>query len=129
MNSGRSIGTAGAIGIAGSIGIAGAGSIGCFVGGKLAAGNRRVALLARPRVIGETEASGLRLTSFEGADQTIAASRFALPDNPSRFSDVGLVLVTVKSEDTAEMADIIARTAPPDIVTDWTCRCRAGSWN
>ena len=53
-----------------TIGIAGAGSIGCFVGGMLAAGGRRVALLARPRVIGEIEANGLRLTSFEGFDQT-----------------------------------------------------------
>ena len=39
-----------------TIGIAGAGSIGCFVGGMLAAGGRRVALLARPRVIAEIEA-------------------------------------------------------------------------
>ena len=46
-----------------TIAIAGAGSIGCFVGGMLAAGGRRVALLARPLVIGEIEASGLRPTS------------------------------------------------------------------
>ena len=101
MNSGR------------TIGLAGAGSIGCFVGGMLAAGGRRVALLARPRVIGEIEANGLRLTSFEGADQTIAASRLVLSDNPSIFNETGVVLVTVKSADTAEMADIIARNAPP----------------
>jgi 2-dehydropantoate 2-reductase len=104
MNSGR------------TIGIAGAGSIGCFVGGMLAAAGRRVALLARPRVIGEIEASGLRLTSFEGADQTIAAGRFALSENPSIFGDAGVVLVTVKSADTADMADVIARNAPPDVV-------------
>ena len=55
------------------IGIAGAGSIGCFVGGMLAAGGRRVALRARPRVIAELEAGGLRLTSFEGLARTIAA--------------------------------------------------------
>ena len=42
-----------------TIGMAGAGSIGCFVGGMLAAGGRRVALLARPRVIAEIEANGL----------------------------------------------------------------------
>jgi 2-dehydropantoate 2-reductase len=48
------------------IGVAGAGSIGCFVGGMLVAGGRSVALLARPRVIGEIQANGLRLTSFEG---------------------------------------------------------------
>ena len=51
------------------IGVAGAGSIGCFVGGMLAAAGRRVALLARPRVIGEIESNGLRLTSFEGFDR------------------------------------------------------------
>ena len=68
-----------------TIGIAGAGSIGCFVGGMLAAGGRRVALLARPRVIAEIEAHGLRPTSFEGFDRTIPRDRFALSENPSRF--------------------------------------------
>src|SRR6202012_3436160 len=48
------------------IGIAGAGSIGCFVGGVLAAAGASVALLARPRVIGEIESHGLKLASFEG---------------------------------------------------------------
>ena len=104
MNSGR------------TIGIAGAGSIGCFVGGMLAAGGRGTALLARPRVIAEIEADGLRPTSFEGFDQTIAANRFALSENPSVFGDAGVVLVTVKSADTAGMAEIIARHAPPDVV-------------
>ena len=99
-----------------TIAIAGAGSIGCFVGGMLAAGGRRVALLARPRVIGEIEANGLRPTSFEGFDQTIAASQFALSENPSIIGDAAVVLVTVKSADTTAMADIIARHAPPDVV-------------
>ncbi len=98
------------------IGIAGAGSIGCFVGGMLASGGRRVALLARPRVIAEIEAHGLRLTSFDGADQRLAAGQLALSENPSVFAEVGIVLVTVKSADTAEMAEIIARHAPADAV-------------
>jgi 2-dehydropantoate 2-reductase len=67
-------------------------------------------------VIGEIEAHGLRLTSFEGADQTIAASRLALSEDASIFSDASVVLVTVKSADTAGMADLIARHAPPDVV-------------
>jgi 2-dehydropantoate 2-reductase len=99
-----------------TIGIAGAGSIGCFVGGMLAASGRRVALLARPRVIAEIEAHGLRPTSFEGFDQTIARDRFALSENPSVFEDAGVVLVTVKSADTAAMAEIIARHASSDAV-------------
>ena len=39
-----------------------------------------------------------------------------MSENPSIFGDAGIVLVTVKSADTAEMADIIARHAPPDAV-------------
>jgi 2-dehydropantoate 2-reductase len=99
-----------------TIGIAGAGSIGCFVGGMLAAGGRRMALLARPRVIAEIEAGGLRPTSFEGFDQTVRRDRFALSENPRLFEDAGIVLVTVKSADTGAMADIIARHAPSDAV-------------
>jgi 2-dehydropantoate 2-reductase len=104
MNSGR------------TIAIAGAGSIGCFVGGMLVAGGRRVALLGRSRVIGEIEAHGLRPTSFEGFDRTIAANQFALSEDPSIMSDAAVVLVAVKSADTAAMGDVIARHAAPDCV-------------
>jgi 2-dehydropantoate 2-reductase len=99
-----------------SIGVAGAGSIGCFVGGILAAAGGRVALLARPRVIGEIASHGLRLTSFEGFDRTIPSSQLTLSENPSIFSDAGVVLVTVKSADTAEIADVLATHAARDAV-------------
>jgi 2-dehydropantoate 2-reductase len=98
------------------IGVAGAGSIGCFVGGMLAAAGRPVALLARPRVIQEIEDNGLRLTSFEGSERKIAPDRLTLSENPSIFSDAGVVLVTVKSADTAGIADVIAQHAPADAV-------------
>ena len=52
--------------------VAGAGSIGCFVGGLYAAAGRKVALLARPRVIAEIEGHGLRLTGFDGFERRIA---------------------------------------------------------
>jgi 2-dehydropantoate 2-reductase len=98
------------------IGVAGAGNIGCFVGGMLAASGRRVALLARRRVIEEIEANGLRLTSFDGLTRQIASSQLALSEHPSILGDVGAVLVTVKSADTAEVADTIARHAPEDAI-------------
>jgi 2-dehydropantoate 2-reductase len=98
------------------IGIAGAGSIGCFVGGMLAAAGRKVALLARPRVVDEIRRNGLRLTGFDGSEQRVAANEIMLSDDPSIFNDAGAVLVTVKSADTADMADIIARHAPEDAV-------------
>src|ERR1700738_2679765 len=98
------------------IGIAGAGSIGCFVGGMYAAAGRRVALLARPRVIGEIESNGLRLTRFDGLDRSIAPNELALSDDPQIFRDAAAVLVTVKSADSAGIADLIARHAPADAV-------------
>ena len=99
-----------------TIGVAGAGSIGCFVGGMLAAGGRRVALLARPRVIGEIESGGLRLTSFEGLDRNVASTQLTLSENPGVFADASVVLVTVKSADTSAIAEVIARHAPSDAV-------------
>src|SRR5882672_3779372 len=98
------------------ISVAGAGSIGCFVGGMFAASGRRVALLARSRVIQEIEGNGLQLTSFEGLARNIASSGLTLSEDPRILGDAGLVLVTVKSADTAEMADLIAGHAPADAV-------------
>jgi 2-dehydropantoate 2-reductase len=98
------------------IGVAGAGSIGCFVGGMCAAAGRRVALLARSRVIREIEGNGLRLSSFEGLERQVAPDQLTLSEDPNILGDVGVVLVTVKSADTAGIANIIARHAPPDAV-------------
>jgi 2-dehydropantoate 2-reductase len=98
------------------IGVAGAGGIGCFVGGMLAVAGRRVALLARPRLIQEIERNGLRLSSFEGFERRLKSSELLLSEHPSLLRDAGAVLVTVKSADTAEMAEIIAKHAPADAV-------------
>src|SRR3954451_21064595 len=96
--------------------VTGAGSIGCFVGGVLSEAGRRVSLLARPRVIEEINGNGLRVTSFEGFDRTLKPGRLSLSDDPKIFKDAGAVLVTVKSTDTADIAGLIARHAPPDAV-------------
>jgi 2-dehydropantoate 2-reductase len=98
------------------IAVAGAGAIGCFVGGMLAARGRRVALLVRPRVKTEIERFGLRLTDFGGSEQRLSAGQLALSEDASIFHSVGAVLVTVKSADTADIADLIAKHAPQDAV-------------
>jgi 2-dehydropantoate 2-reductase len=94
------------------IAIAGAGTIGCFVGGQLAAAGRDVRLLARPRVIEEIKANGLRLTGFDGLNRTVALSQLRLSEDPAIMNDVGVVLVTVKSADSADIAGLIAQHAP-----------------
>jgi 2-dehydropantoate 2-reductase len=96
--------------------VAGAGSIGCFVGGVFAAAGRRVGFLARPRVMAEINANGLRLTSFEGLERRLPASAIAMSGDAAILRDAGVVLVCVKSADTAAMAATIAAHAPPDAI-------------
>ncbi|WP_158668296.1 2-dehydropantoate 2-reductase [Bradyrhizobium guangdongense] len=96
--------------------VAGAGAIGCFVGGMLAAAGRRVALLVRPRVKTEIERFGLRLTDFDGSETRLGAGQLALSEDPAILHSAGIVLVTVKSADTADVADQIAQHAPQDAV-------------
>src|SRR5262245_13071663 len=95
-----------------SICVAGAGSIGCFVGGMLRAGGRSVSLLARPRVIDEINQHGLRITSFEGLEHRLSSAEIKLSADPVILADADIILVTVKSDDTAAMAEQIAAHAP-----------------
>ena len=96
--------------------IAGAGSIGCFVGGMLAAAGRTVSLLARPRVVEGIAHHGLHLTSFEGGRWHLPAGQVTPSEDPAIMNDAGIILVTVKSGDTAAMAELIARHAAEDAV-------------
>lgn len=98
------------------IAVAGAGSIGCFVGGMLAAAGRDVAMLARPRVIAEIQAHGLRLTGVGGPDRYVPAQQLTLSDEAAILHGAAVILVAVKSADTAGIADLIARHAAEDAV-------------
>ena len=89
--------------------VAGAGSIGCFVGGLLAEGGRDVALLARERIETELRDHGLHLTSLEGWSADPAP---AVGSDPSVLAGADVVLATVKSGATEEIAATIARHAP-----------------
>lgn len=96
--------------------VAGAGSIGCYVGGVFAHAGRRVSLLARPRVIAEIERFGLTLTSLQGSSRHVSSRQITFSEDPGVLDGAGVVLVTVKSADTAAIAETIARHAPPDAV-------------
>jgi len=99
-----------------SICVAGAGSIGCFVGGMLRSGGHAVSLLARPRVIDEINRNGLKVTSFEGIEHRLSSAEIKLSGDPAIFADADIILVTVKSDDTAEIAELIAQHARKDAV-------------
>lgn len=99
-----------------SVAIAGAGSIGCFVGGMLRSGGHRVSLLARPRVIDDISRKGLKVTSFEGIEHRLSVAEITLSEDPAIFKDADIVLVTVKSDDTAAIAEQIAQHARQDAI-------------
>jgi len=88
------------------IAVLGAGAIGCWVGGRLAAGGADVTLIGRPRVLDELT-SGLTLTEL-GNGQRTARPKLATDASAARDADV--VLVSVKSAATAaagaELAEI-----------------------
>ena len=92
--------------------MAGAGSIGCFVGGLLAAGGLKITLLARPSVIADIQKNGLTLTDFSGLSQTVTADQIGLSDDPACLRSADLILVTVKTGATAEMGRLIAGNSP-----------------
>jgi len=96
--------------------VAGAGAIGCFVGGLLAARGHDVTLLARRRVMDQITEHGLHLTDFGGLNVDVPTDALTLTDDPDCLRSAALILVTVKTADTAAMAHVINRNAPKDAV-------------
>ena len=95
--------------------VAGAGSIGCYAGGCLALSGRAVTLLARPRIIDAVQAGRLAIADLDASERKPARSALkAVADPAAALAGAGLVLVTVKSGDTAEMAKLVASHAPAD---------------
>ncbi len=96
--------------------VAGAGSIGCFVGGQLAAGGHRVSFLARPRIADELAQHGLTLSDQDDCTLRVATKDLAVAVDPGVLASADVVLVTVKSGATREMAASIRALAPAHAV-------------
>ena len=84
------------------VSIIGAGSIGCYIGGRLAAAGARVHLVGRARIGREIEAHGLTLTDYRGAEIHVAPGDAAFDTEPHAAARAAAVLVTVKSAATRE---------------------------
>ncbi|MDI1302477.1 MAG: 2-dehydropantoate 2-reductase [bacterium] len=87
-----------------SIAILGAGSIGCYVGGRLAAAGCSVVLIGRPRIGAIITAQGLDLSDYHGWTTHLAPADIRFSTAASAAAEADLVLVTVKSADTAAAA-------------------------
>lgn len=98
------------------IAVFGAGSIGCYVGGRLATAGAKVTLIGRPRLGAEIAAQGLALTDLHGANLRVAPEALEFSADAGAASEVGLVLVTVKSADTAAAGQALAASLRPETV-------------
>jgi 2-dehydropantoate 2-reductase len=97
--------------------IAGAGSIGCYAGGCLALAGREVILLARPRIEAALRQGGLRVSDLEGRDRSIKPEALAVTSDPAAaLPQADVILVTVKSGATQDMAAFIKAHARPGAV-------------
>ncbi len=99
------------------LGILGAGSIGCYVGGRLlAAGVAEVTFVGRPRLRDELAAHGLEVRAFGAEPVTVAPNRLTVATEVAALADCDTVLCCVKSANTDEVARALAGVAHPSAV-------------
>ncbi len=95
------------------IGIFGAGSVGCFIGGLLAAAGANPVLVGRP-AMGKRLADGILLSDHEGLDRSAGPGTFVFSTHADALADCDCVLVCVKSGDTPVAAKVIAEHLKPE---------------
>ncbi|NRQ17263.1 putative 2-dehydropantoate 2-reductase [Ensifer sesbaniae] len=86
------------------IGVFGAGAVGGFVGGCLLAGGAEVVFVGRSARGAAWQKDGLRLTDLDGRDDFVAPERVVYSESVSRLAACDLILLTVKSGQTAVAA-------------------------
>ena len=91
-----------------AIAVFGAGAIGCYVGGMLQAAGATVRYLGRESAVETLKKHGLRLSRFDGEDVVIPADEIEISSDPAILSGCSVILLCVKSQDTAEAAVDIA---------------------
>jgi len=85
--------------------IVGAGSIGCYLGGRLLAAGADVTLVGRARIGNELREHGLTLTDYRNGSWQVPPAEVRFVTDPGAAADADLVLVTVKSAATQSVAD------------------------
>ena len=96
----------------GEILVMGAGTIGCFIGGSLAAAGVPVTFVGRPRVLQGIAQHGLKLSDLDGGAHHLQADALRLCESVPAGAKPALVLLAVKSGATAEAAQALAAALP-----------------
>lgn len=90
------------------VGIFGAGAIGCYVGGRLAASGIDVAMVGRPSLVRQYGQDGLTVTDCDGFSGRLSGQQIKISSLPEDLRPCDVIIVTVKSTDTAAAAEILA---------------------
>ena len=92
----------------------GAGSVGCYLGGRLQAAGAPVRMVGRATLADAVQRHGLSLTDLHGADCRVEPAQVDfVVDEPAAAADAGLVLVTVKSAATEASGRALAPVLAP----------------
>jgi 2-dehydropantoate 2-reductase len=86
------------------IAVLGAGSVGCFIGGVWQAAGMPVTFVGRPKLSQELDEHGLELSDYSGWKARIAPGDLDFRCGPEGLDEADVILVTVKSGDTASAA-------------------------
>ncbi|NRF70845.1 2-dehydropantoate 2-reductase [Aquincola sp. S2] len=91
----------------------GAGSVGCWLGGRLQAAGVEVHFVGRARMLDALRRRGLRLTDIDGGDLALPPASLALHGEVPAGLAPALVLLCVKSGATADAARELGARLPP----------------
>lgn len=96
------------------VAIFGAGSIGCYLGGYLQAGGASVTFIGRDRIKWDLDMKGMTLTHYKRKTIAIAREAIDYQAGYDGLREADIILVCVKSQDTASAADAIRGVAQPN---------------
>jgi len=84
--------------------IYGAGSIGCYLGGRLAVAGYDVDFIVRPKIQQQLEQYGLTVSDYLGEKNSVPASTLELGTDPNIAAQADIIFVCVKSAATEQVA-------------------------
>lgn len=84
--------------------IYGAGSIGCYLGGRLAVTGYDVDFIVRPKIQQQLEQYGLTVSDYLGEKNSVPASTLQLGTDPNIAAQADIIFVCVKSAATEQVA-------------------------
>jgi len=93
--------------------VMGAGSVGCYLGGLLAASGHTVHFVGRPRVLDALDRHGLQITACDGRKKHVPAEQLHLHETPPVGLAADVTLLCVKSGATFEAAQALQHSLLP----------------